>query len=60
VIGFSGRAKGVEFDRRFFLLINFTVGGEFAGHVGLKTVFPLRIEVDYVRVFAAIRYCCGK
>ncbi len=34
----------------FFIILNLAVGVELAGAVGLKTVFPAQLVVDYVRV----------
>lgn len=39
------------FDRPMYLLINLAVGGSWGGEQGIdETVFPARLEVDYVRV----------
>jgi len=34
-----------------FLLLNLAVGGNFAGNTIDDTIFPCRMEVDYVRVY---------
>jgi beta-glucanase (GH16 family) len=39
------------FDRRFHMILNVAVGGMFVGSPDETTVFPQRMEVDYVRVF---------
>ncbi len=39
------------FDKPFFLLLNFAIGGNFGGPVGEDVVFPQEYLVDYVRVF---------
>ena len=40
------------FDRPFHLLLNIAVGGSWGGLQGIDdTVFPARMEVDYVRVY---------
>ncbi len=39
------------FDQPFFIILNLAVGGTLAGPIGLKTVFPEQLLVDYVRVF---------
>ncbi len=39
------------FDHPFFIILNLAVGGQFPGLVGLKTVFPADLYVDYVRVY---------
>ena len=43
------------FDRRFHLLLNIAVGGNWGGQKGVDdTVFPARMEVDYVRVYRMV------
>ncbi|MEW6402053.1 MAG: glycoside hydrolase family 16 protein [Chloroflexota bacterium] len=39
------------FDHPFFIILNLAVGGQFPGPVGLDTVFPAQLQVDYVRVY---------
>jgi len=39
------------FDQPFHLLINLAVGGGFVGAPNESTVFPQKLEVDFVRVF---------
>jgi beta-glucanase (GH16 family) len=39
------------FDKRFHMLLNVAVGGNWPGSPDASTVFPQRMEVDYVRVF---------
>ncbi|WP_338848493.1 RICIN domain-containing protein [Massilia sp. W12] len=39
------------FDQRFHLLLNLAVGGNWPGSPNASTVFPQRMEVDYVRVY---------
>lgn len=39
------------FDQRFHLLLNVAVGGNWPGNPNESTVFPQRMEVDYVRVY---------
>lgn len=40
------------FDQEFHLLLNIAVGGNWGGKYGVDdTVFPQRMEVDYVRVY---------
>ena len=40
------------FDAPFHLLLNIAVGGDWGGKQGLdQAIFPLRMEVDYVRVY---------
>lgn len=44
------------FDEPFHLLLNLAVGGNFDGNPTADTVFPGRMEVDYVRVYAKDQY----
>lgn len=39
------------FDRRFHLLLNLAVGGNWPGNPDATTVFPQEMRVDYVRVY---------
>ncbi|WP_088324369.1 family 16 glycosylhydrolase [Polaribacter tangerinus] len=40
------------FDQKFYLILNVAVGGMLGGREGIDdTIFPQRMEVDYVRVF---------
>lgn len=39
------------FDKRFHLLLNVAVGGNWPGNPDATTTFPQRMEVDYVRVY---------
>jgi len=39
------------FDRRFHLLLNVAVGGNWPGNPDATTVFPQQMEVDYVHVY---------
>ncbi len=41
------------FDRPFFIILNLAIGGTLGGTIGLDTVFPEQVQVDYVRVFQA-------
>jgi beta-glucanase (GH16 family) len=44
------------FDKRFHLLLNVAVGGNWGGQQGVDdTVFPASMVVDYVRVYKMIR-----
>jgi beta-glucanase (GH16 family) len=40
------------FDERFYILLNVAVGGNFPGPPVASTVFPVIMEVEYVRVFS--------
>lgn len=39
------------FDHPFFIILNVAVGGYWPGKPDATTVFPVRMEVDYVRVY---------
>jgi len=39
------------FDQPFYLVMNVAVGGNFLGQPDQKTVFPVEMVVDYVRVY---------
>ena len=44
--------KGWPFDKRFHLLMNIAVGGNWGGKEGVDpTIWPQRMEIDYVRVY---------
>ena len=40
------------FDRNFFFILNLAVGGNWPGAPDASTVFPVTMEVDYVRVYS--------
>jgi len=41
------------FDHPFFLILNLALGGTLGGNIALDLEFPIRYEVDYVRVYQA-------
>jgi beta-glucanase (GH16 family) len=44
--------RGWPFDQRFHLIMNIAVGGNWGGAQGVdETIWPQRMEVDYVRVY---------
>lgn len=44
--------KGWPFDQRFHLILNIAVGGNWGGQKGVdESIWPQRMEVDYVRVY---------
>lgn len=46
--------KEWPFDKRFHLLINLAVGGDWGGAKGVdETIWPKSFEIDYVRVYQA-------
>jgi beta-glucanase (GH16 family) len=40
------------FDQPFYILFNVAVGGNWPGSPGANTVFPITMEVDWVRVYS--------
>jgi len=42
------------FDKRFHLLLNLAVGGNWPGSPDTTTQFPQKLEVDYVRVYKQV------
>ena len=52
----SGSWEQWPFDRKFHLLLNIAVGGAWGGQKGIDdTIFPQKMEIDYVRVFEAVK-----
>ncbi len=51
-IRFHAEKNGPPFDKRFHLLLNVAVGGNWPGSPDASTVFPQYMQVDYVRVYA--------
>lgn len=53
---FENTGKGFAefpFDKKFHLLLNLAVGGNWGGVKGVdESIFPQRMEVDYVRIYA--------
>ena len=47
----TGNDYPAPFDQRFHLLLNVAVGGNWPGNPDNTTMFPQRMEVDYVRVY---------
>ncbi|WP_337040398.1 glycoside hydrolase family 16 protein [Emticicia sp. 17c] len=44
------------FDKKFHLLLNIAIGGGWGGQKGIDdSIFPQRMEVDYVRVYQAVK-----
>jgi beta-glucanase (GH16 family) len=56
---FQNEYKGWEkwpFDKRFYLIINIAVGGNWGGAKGIDTsIFPTTLKIDYVRVYEKIK-----
>jgi len=51
-IPFHAEGSGPPFDKRFHLILNVAVGGNWPGSPDATTVFPQHMIVDYVRVYA--------
>jgi len=47
----AGGPFPAPFDQRFHLLLNVAVGGNWPGAPDASTIFPQRLEVDYVRAY---------
>jgi beta-glucanase (GH16 family) len=58
IFEFINEGKGYKvwpFDKRFHLLLNIAVGGDWGGAQGIdQMAFPAAMEVDYVRVYKMI------
>ena len=58
IFQFANEGKGYTvwpFDKKFHLLLNVAVGGDWGGAQGLdETAFPAAMQVDYVRVYKMI------
>ena len=50
----TGHPFPAPFDKRFYMILNVAVGGNWPGSPDPTTVFPQRMEVDYVRVFKKV------
>ena len=51
-VGAAGAARAWPFDAPQFLLLNVAIGGDLGGPVD-DAIFPVTMEVDYVRVYQA-------
>ena len=47
-----GASFPAPFNEEFYILLNVAVGGNFPGPPNSSTVFPVEMEVDYVRVYS--------
>ncbi len=48
--------KAWPFDKRFHLLLNLAIGGDWGGQQGVDdSIFPVSMEVDYVRFYPMIQ-----
>ncbi|GAB3522949.1 glycoside hydrolase family 16 protein [Emticicia fontis] len=44
------------FDKKFHMILNIAIGGGWGGQKGIDdSIFPQRMEVDYVRVYQAVK-----
>lgn len=52
---FDNEGKGIDvwpFDKKFYLLLNIAVGGNWGGKMGVDdNIFPQEMQIDYVRVY---------
>lgn len=48
----TSQAYPAPFDQPFYILLNVAVGGNWPGAPDVSTVFPVSMEVDYVRVYS--------
>lgn len=48
----TAQAYPAPFDQPFYILINTAVGGNWPGPPDVSTLFPVTMEVDYVRVYS--------
>ena len=48
----TGAPPPAPFDEEFYVLLNVAVGGNLPGPPNAATVFPVEMEVDYVRVYS--------
>ncbi|AGE50411.1 (1-3)-beta-glucanase [Paramecium bursaria Chlorella virus CVR-1] len=48
---YPGAGKNAPFDAPFYIIMNFAVGGGWAGDTDDTTLFPATMFIDYVRVF---------
>jgi beta-glucanase (GH16 family) len=48
----TGGVFPAPFDQHFYILLNVAVGGNFPGNPDDSTTFPVRMEVDWLRVYA--------
>ncbi len=47
----AGHDFPAPFDKRFYMILNVAVGGNWPGNPDATTVFPQKMEVDYVRAY---------
>jgi beta-glucanase (GH16 family) len=45
-------SNGPPFDKRFHMVLNVAVGGDWPGSPDATTIFPQYMMIDYVRVYA--------
>lgn len=53
---FGTQLHGQPFDKRFYLLLNVAVGGNWPGIPDSFTIFPQIMAIDYVRVYQKATY----
>ena len=47
----TGASYPAPFDQHFHILLNVAVGGNWPGNPSSSTVFPVTMEVDWIRVY---------
>lgn len=56
---FKNEGSGFEawpFDQQFHMILNLAIGGNWGGNKGIDmSIFPVQMEVDYVRVYEKVR-----
>ena len=50
-VRYHAEGNAPPFDKRFHLLLNVAVGGNWPGSPDATTTFPQVMQVDYVRVY---------
>ena len=52
VVAAIGRGEQPSFDAAQFLILNIAIGGDWGGQHGVDdSIFPVRMDIDYVRVY---------
>jgi beta-glucanase (GH16 family) len=52
ILNISNNTNGTEeFHKKFYLILNLAVGGNWPGYPDASTVFPAEFVIDYIRVY---------
>jgi beta-glucanase (GH16 family) len=52
ILNISNNTNGTEeFHKKFYLILNLAVGGNWPGYPDASTVFPAELVIDYIRVY---------